>query len=102
MEKIESTKVSKVYFQFESNNFSSFDDDDDEVPILLNLERYWTFSFVFWLDHANELLKEIKYAVIMKDKEMKKIGNVCDRNKTWIEEKESLKLRLESLEFDRE
>merc|ERR1712238_176226 len=54
------------------------------------------------LDHANESLKEVKDAVIMKDEEMKKIGNVCDRNKTLIEEKESLELRLESLEFDRE
>merc|ERR1712238_350724 len=54
------------------------------------------------LDHANESLKEVKDAVIMKDEEMTKIGNVCDRNKTLIEEKESLELRLESLEFDRE
>ena len=45
---------------------------------------------------------EGKDAVIMKDEEMNKIGNVCDRNKTLIEEKESLELRLESLEFDRE
>ena len=54
------------------------------------------------LDHANESLKEVKDAVIMKDEEMKKISNVCDRNKNLIEEKESLELRLESLEFDRE
>ena len=43
-----------------------------------------------------------KDAVIMKDEEMKKISNVCDRNKNLIEEKESLELRLKSLEFDRE
>ena len=34
----------------------------------------------------------------MKDEKIKKIGNVCDRNKTLIEEKESLELRLKSLD----